>query len=45
MKQNRTVPTGTENRSAEAELFAEILNRLDEKKQGGAAQTARPVRR
>lgn len=36
MKQNRTEPTGTENRSAEAELFAEILNRLDEKKQGGA---------
>ena len=40
MKQNRTEPTGTEKRSAEAELFAEILNRLDEKKQGGAAQTA-----
>ena len=30
----------TERRSTEAELFAEILNRLDEKKQGGAAQTA-----
>ena len=29
-----------ERRSTEAELFAEILNRLDEKKQGGAAQTA-----
>ena len=30
----------TERRSTEAELFAEILNRLDEKKQGGAARTA-----
>ena len=40
MKQNRTEPTGTENRSAEAELFAEILSRLDEKQKGGAAQTA-----
>lgn len=29
-----------ENRSAEAELFAEILSRLDEKQKGGAAQTA-----
>lgn len=29
-----------ERRSTEAELFAEILNRLDEKKQGGAVQTA-----
>ena len=42
MKQNRTEPTGTENRPAEAELFAEILNRLDEKKQGGAGSGEPP---
>lgn len=40
MRQNRTEPAGAENRSAEAELFAEILSRLDEKQKGGAAQTA-----
>ena len=40
MRQNRTEPAGVENRSAEAELFAEILSRLDEKQKGGAAQTA-----
>ena len=45
MKQNRTEPTGTENRSAEAELFAEILNRLDEKKQGGAGSGDLPKKR
>ena len=45
MKQNRTEPTGTENRSAEAELFAEILNRLDEKKQGGASSGDLPKKR
>ena len=40
MRQNRTEPAGAENRSAEAELFAEILSRLDEKQKSGAAQTA-----
>ena len=40
MRQNRTEPAGAENRSAEAELFAEILSRLDEKQKGGAAKTA-----
>lgn len=40
MRQNRTEPAGVENRSAEAELFAEILSRLDEKQKSGAAQTA-----
>ena len=30
MRQNRTEPAGAENRSAEAELFAEILSRLEE---------------
>ena len=40
MRQNRTEPVGVENRSAEAELFAEILSRLDEKQKSGAAQTA-----
>ena len=40
MRQNRTELAGVENRSAEAELFAEILSRLDEKQKSGAAQTA-----
>ena len=42
MKQNQTEPVGVdaENRTAEAELFAEILNRLDEKQKRDAAQAA-----
>ena len=42
MRQNQTEPAGTqtENRSTEAELFAEILSRLDEKQKRDAAQAA-----